>query len=188
MRKRRLQQAKQSQDRARPRYPHALTRPEDTECLKHHADTKLQGILRNLGERLSQQQPDCEYHQTRSERSQGSGKQQATPSTNGYDDKNHLKAFEKNSLEGRQPCDPREGFTPGSGRQPSGFRFKNGVLIMQRDDVGTPQDSLPQPPHAEQQEENTDDKLQNLKRDKTYQRAEDSDQQAKDDKGGHCTD
>jgi hypothetical protein len=89
--------------------------------------------------------------------------------------KHHLESLEQDGLECRHAGGPsaRGGRTAASAAVLGG---EGGALVVQRDDAGGAQDRLVQPAHAEEQQQDADDQLQQLERYRLERAAERGDQ------------
>jgi hypothetical protein len=104
--------------------------------------------------------------ETRRYRAGAGGNEHSATGTHRNHDEHHFKSFEKDRLEGRDSRDPVEPRLAAAClfAQFRGLDRERRRLIMERDDPRRTQDRLSQPPHAEQQEQDANDELQEVQR------------------------
>ena len=118
--------------------------------------------------------PTTANAETRRYRAGAGGNEHSATGTHRNHDEHHFKSFEKDRLEGRDSRDPVEPRLAAAClfAQFRGLGRERRRLIVERDDARRAQDRLSQPPHAEQQEQDANDELQEVQRHMIEQRPE----------------
>ena len=165
--------------RAGPIDAKALAGPEQAKRREHDTDREFERVLGNARQRAVHENAAQRHQETSGEGRRAHRQQHAASGAERDDDEHHFEPFQQHRLEACQRGKPIEPplvplYLLAQFRL---FFGKRRRFVMERNDSGGAQNSLAQPAHAEQQQQNPDGDLQHVERHAIEQRPERDDNQ-----------